>query len=256
MHQVKWKQKFGVNKDEAPPRLVVLSGAGLSVDSGLHTFRDEGGLWTPERIQKYCSYLTWKQNREEIFDFYGQLLSQYEAAKPNDGHHQLAAWQQRFGVDRVLLFTQNVDGLLSAAGAQVTELHGNIHHLHCTACGHIWAHRMDVTARCTKCDSLKGVKPHIVLFGESAPNYNVLKKAITSFRQKDILLFVGTSFEVLPLSLLPTSFQSYPHILNVNPVQLDTKELGAEMIKHKIEETASVGLASIDALISTLLSAP
>lgn len=250
-----WKQKFGSNSDLAPPNLIVLSGAGLSVDSGLHTFRDKDGLWTPERIQKYCSYLTWKQNREGIFDFYGQLLSQYANAVPNAGHDQLVAWQQQFGIDRVKLFTQNVDGLLTAAGGSVTELHGNIHHLHCTACGTIWKHPLDVTARCPKCDSLKGVKPHIVLFGEAAPNYTLLKNAISSFRNKDILVFVGTSFEVLPLELLPNSFQRYSNIVNVNPVQLDS-ELSSLVIKQPIALPASEGLALLDATIHRLMAQP
>lgn len=247
----KFKSKYGKDYELAPPKLIVLSGAGLSAESGLPTFRDmSDGIWETHDLKKVCNYLTWKTYRPQVFEFYHSRKQQYHGAVPNVAHELLAKWQSAWGADRVVLLTQNVDGLLQSAGAEsVVELHGNLHSLHCTACGNIWNHEIDVNARCPKCDSLKGVKPNVIFFNQSAPEYTKLKSAVSSFRRKDILVYVGTSFEVLPLDLLPVGFYEFPNIFNVNPVKENH-----EIIKHHVEQPATSGLLEIESLLISLMS--
>ncbi|MGF6303268.1 MULTISPECIES: SIR2 family NAD-dependent protein deacylase [Paraburkholderia] len=99
------------------PRLFVFSGAGLSAESGIPTFRTGDGIWTQESIDEVCNFLTWRRNREAVFRFYNQRISEKRDAHPNDAHRILAAWQSPWGAERVRLITQNIDDLLERAGA-------------------------------------------------------------------------------------------------------------------------------------------
>jgi len=187
------------------PSLYVFSGAGLSAESGLATFRGNGGLWQQSDMSQVLTYSDWKAQRPRVFEFFGALLAQVAQARPNPAHRQLAAWQARWGPERVRLFTQNVDDLLERAGASaVTHLHGDLATLLCTACATQWAPGAGYgeTARCPKCNSLRGVKPGVVFFGEPAPRYREMDRALEGLTAGDILLVVGTSFEVLPVERL------------------------------------------------------
>lgn len=222
------------------PTLYVISGAGLSAESGIPTYRDAAGIWSQFDIDEVCNSLTWKRNRDKVFAFYRTLHDRYQDALPNPAHILLAEWQRKWGAERVRLLTQNVDLLLEAAGAdKVTHLHGRMDELHCTACANRWKAEIDVTLRCPKCDSLKGVKPGIVMFYETAPEYIHLKKLNKALRPDDIVLFVGSSFELLsPEAMLPERHWGRERIVNVNPVKSTSPALGTH-----IDAVASEGLA-------------
>lgn len=226
----------------AVPNLYVISGAGLSAESGIPTFRDSDGIWSRFDVNEVCNGLTWKQHREKVFEFYHLMRQTYTAAQPNEAHRLLAKWQSQWGPQRVRLLTQNVDLLLEAAGAQeVTHLHGRLDQLHCTACDTRWAAEINVHARCPKCQSLKGVKPGVVLFHEMAPEYLTLRRMHKQFRAQDVMVFVGTAMEVLSADyLVPSKFHGAPRIVNVNP-----QRLGSAAIGMHIEAPAGDGLAQL-----------
>ncbi len=226
--------------------LFVFSGAGLSAESGVPTFRTAGGLWTRHNLDRVCNMLTWKENREAVFEFYTGRRQEAAAVQPNDAHVRLAAWQARWGTERVRLLTQNVDDLLERAGAQeVVHLHGDLAHLLCTACGHRWLvddEAYQAHTRCARCDSLKGVKPGVVFFHETAPQYIHLGRMTRSIRSQDILLVVGSALEVVGVEqLMPRHRWGDSHNWQVNPEPVDTEYFG-----RVLAQTASVGLRELE----------
>ena len=202
-------------------KLVILSGAGLSADSGVPTFRSQNGLWMNHDIDKVCNYTNWKDNIELVHNFYNGLRGILLTVSPNPAHFLLAEWQQRWGEDRVLLLTANVDDLLERAGcSKVTHLHGNLLEMQCTACGHVWNigyavwdHEVD---RCTKCSSRRGVKPGVVFFHENAPLYKNLYLTFYQLHKDDIVLVVGTSGQVINVDSLLFDRDCYKILNNLN----------------------------------------
>lgn len=192
--------------DGSAPRLVVLSGSGLSVESGLSLYRAAEGLWEEHDVNQVCNIGTWKANAALVHAFYDARRAQSVNATPNAGHRLLVDLENEGAV----LVTQNVDTLLEQAGAKhVLHLHGAINEMLCTACGHRWSVPMDAiwdpkTDRCVqaRCRSRTAVKPGVVFFGESAPNYYPWQRMVMGLREQDVLLTVGTSGEVVnPLHL-------------------------------------------------------
>src|ERR1043165_7736588 len=118
------------------PKLAVITGAGLSAESGLRTFRDQNGLWENHRIEEICHYGTWRDNFDKVHTFYNMRRVQLGEVQPNVGHRALAKWESQY--DTTLL-TQNVDDLLETSGAQnVVHLHGHLTRMKCSSCNHSW----------------------------------------------------------------------------------------------------------------------
>ena len=190
-------------------KIRVFAGAGLSAESGLATFRDEGGLWTKYDINEVCFYPSFIANKEDlkfrqkIFDFYNEVKLACLQAKPNAAHYELALWQNNLGIETVI-FTANVDNLLEQAGCKnVVHVHGDLSSMHCTSCTYSWECDVFSEQRCPKCNS-RLTKPNVVFFHENAPLY---AKLLTEFHGKrrhpnDLLVYVGSSQSVIPPSKL------------------------------------------------------
>lgn len=191
--------------EDTKPRLVIFSGAGLSADSGIQTFRDSNGLWMNHNVDQVANGLTWKNNWDVVRKFYNARRTELGTVEPNSMHRFIADWQKQYPT---VVFTQNIDNLLERAGCtDVIHLHGNLTELKCEACGTVW----DVgysehgeTDRCTyfKCNSLKGVRPNVVFFHETAPNYRVMYNVFSSLTEKDCVLVIGTSGQVIDINSL------------------------------------------------------
>lgn len=176
------------------PRIVILTGSGVSAESGLLTFRDSGGLWENHDIYEVASPQGWRKDPALVLDFYNKRRAQAALAQPNTGHVAIAEMQQRFGAQ---LITQNVDDLHERAGSeQVLHLHGELRKVRSTTdpgyISDVGSTAINVGDVCPQGGQLR---PHIVWFGESVPLIDV---AAQWCREAHILIVAGTSLEVYP----------------------------------------------------------
>jgi NAD-dependent deacetylase len=180
------------------PHIVVVSGAGMSAESGLKTFRDNDGLWENFRIEDVATPEAWRADRALVLRFYNERRKALLQAQPNAGHKIIAAWEEDF---RVSVITQNVDDLHERAGSSsVLHLHGELTKARSTADPDLvypvagW--ELKEGDRCEKGSQLR---PHIVWFGESVPLMAEAEEIVSS---ADILVVVGTSLQVYPAASL------------------------------------------------------
>jgi NAD-dependent deacetylase len=182
----------------AEDRLFVLTGAGISAESGLATFRGSGGLWNGHRVEDVATPEAWHANRELVWRFYSMRRRDALAVEPNAAHRALAGIEQKLG-DRFYLCTQNVDDLHERAGSQrVHHMHGTLFQSRCVACNNPFADRSfyEIPADlplCRKCG--KHVRPHIVWFGEIPLDMDGIYAQLGRATQ---VLVVGTSGSVYP----------------------------------------------------------
>ena len=204
--------------------LFVLTGAGVSAESGVPTFRDAGGIWENHVAQDLATPEAFARDPATVWRFYSDRRAKAAAVSPNAGHRALATLEASLG-DRFLLATQNVDGLHAAAGSQrVVELHGNLFTTRCSVCDrppfHDTAQYPDRPPHCERCGAL--ARPHIVWFGETL-NALELARVTTFFRKgREALLFlaVGTSGAVYPAAGLvdaATGFGAQTWLVNADP---------------------------------------
>ncbi len=174
-------------------KLIVLTGAGISAESGISTFRDAGGLWEQHRIEEVATPAAWRQNPELVLRFYNQRRRQLFEVQPNAGHRALVDLEQAFDVQ---IITQNVDDLHERAGSrQVLHLHGELRKVrseyHENRIYH-WEEDLELGDCCEQGFQLR---PHIVWFGEGVP---MMASAAELASQADIFLIIGTSLQVYP----------------------------------------------------------
>ncbi|MDE6894154.1 MAG: hypothetical protein K2J02_02125 [Malacoplasma sp.] len=185
-------------------KLIILSGAGLSAESGIQTFRSDTGLWNNYDINVVCNYLTWKQNFEIVHKFYNDRRKELKNKKPNLMHIKIAEWKKKLK-NNCILITQNIDDLLEKAGCEdVIHLHGYSNKLICTDCDYIYEdlnYKPYDFKKCIKCNS-KWIKPYIVFFNEQAPQYLKLHQIFNSVNEKDVVLIIGTSGTVINVNHL------------------------------------------------------
>ena len=195
------------------PRLVVLSGAGMSAESGIATFRGADGLWEGHRVEEVASPEGFAANPELVFDFYNQRRRHIVAAQPNEGHLALARLEE---VMEVHIVTQNVDDLHERAGStNVLHLHGEIRKARSVA-------RPDVVVPLEGTELTVGdlgpdgaqLRPHIVWFGEAVPMIDAAMDVVTS---ADVVVVVGTSLQVYPAAGLVGHAPQHAPIHVVDP---------------------------------------
>lgn len=201
------------------PQLIVFSGAGLSAESGLATFRGANGLWEGVPLEIVCNFGTWQRNFDAVHEFYDARRIAAAEAKPNLGHRTIADWQKRWP-GRVRVLTQNVDRLLEKAGCHsVVHLHGDARLMHCVACDLEWEIEETAYDRsgCPTCRQKKTVKPGVVFFGQPAPRYEVLYEIARELRPSDTVVVVGTSGAVLPADRLFGHSRAFSILANLEP---------------------------------------
>jgi len=216
-------------------KLVVLTGAGISAESGIQTFRDSDGLWAGYDINDVATPEAWKRNPDLVQEFYNQRRKQVIEAGPNAAHKQLAALEEFFDV---IIVTQNIDDLHERAGS------GNIIHLH----GVITRSQSDVDSALTYpiigwevkkgdlCAYGQQLRPHVVWFGEDVP---MIQNAAAACSEADIFMVIGTSLAVYPAAGL---LDFVPDV--VPKFIIDPKIPVTRAYKNiiKIEEKATTGL--------------
>lgn len=178
-------------------KCVVLTGAGISADSGLLTFRDAGGLWEGYKVTDVCTPEALAKNPQLVIDFYNQRRRQANAAEPNAAHKALLDLAEHY---RVQIITQNVDNLHERAGSKnVLHLHGELNKLRSVDDpDEIIEFTGEQTAQ-TLSSNGGAMRPHIVFFGEQVPMFDV---AVEEMRDADVVMIVGTSMQVYPAASL------------------------------------------------------
>src|SRR5882757_9287268 len=224
-------------------KLVVLTGAGISAESGLATFRDSGGLWEGYKVEDVATPEAWRRNPGMVLEFYNERRKKALEVKPNRGHEILAELQNDFEVS---VITQNVDDLHERAGStEVIHLHGSLFESRSTQNPSlvygIMGWELNLGDKCEKGSQLR---PNIVWFGEMVP---MMEKAAYETSLADIFLVVGTSLVVYPAAGLvnevPRSIPKYivdPKVPDVLP----SPQL------HFITEKASVGMEIVKKLLA------
>lgn len=217
--------------------LVVLTGAGISAESGIKTFRDADGLWEKFRIEDVATLEAWRRNQQLVLDFYNQRRRDVRQAQPNAAHRALAGLDNFF---HVTIITQNIDDLHERGGSQ------NIIHLH----GEIMKSRSSIDdsllydcpgdiALGDKCELGSQLRPHVVWFGEAVPMMDVAAE-VTS--RAEILLVIGTSLQVYPAAGLINNAPSGSKKFLVDPVR---PELMPVRHLEVIEERATDGVPKL-----------
>lgn len=208
-------------------RVAVLTGAGVSAESGVATFRGAGGLWEGYRVEDVATPMAFARDPELVWRFYNARRENLRSVRPNPGHFALAALESRYGDGHFTLITQNVDGLHKAAGTRrLLELHGNIRRVRCTQCKVIEDRgdgSLDPLPSCTACGAL--VRPDIVWFHEMLPE-DTWTQSAAAVNDCRCLLVVGTSAVVYPAaSLIPLARAVGARVIEVNLEPSDARHL-------------------------------
>lgn len=210
-------KKTDANKDQPiekphplPGKWIIFSGAGLSQESGLATYRAKDGLWANHDVKAVCHAATWRANRQQVTHFYEARWEEIKNAAPHAGHAWCAEMQKRGAI----LITQNIDTLLERAGAErVLHIHGRIDQWQCFACEHRWVRYVNQPLRCPACDD-QDIRVDVVFFGERAKAYPYTQHLLGTLQEEDTLVVVGTSGQVFnPILWL----QGNPRVIVVDP---------------------------------------
>ncbi len=215
--------------------IVVLTGAGISAESGLKTFRDADGLWEGHDVMQVATPQGFARNPELVLEFYNQRRRQLGEVNPNKAHDALVALEQQYHVH---IITQNVDDLHERAGSNnVLHLHGELFKARSTGNeSDVFEWKGDINLG-DKCDQGHQIRPHIVWFGEQVP---MLQSAIEITSTADILLIIGTSMQVYPAAGLIHEVKSGTPIYFVDPrPNVDQNDFNNLTV---ISESATIGL--------------
>ena len=175
-------------------KIAILTGAGVSADSGLKTFRNNDGLWENHSVYDVATPEAWHRNKPMVLEFYNQRRRDVARAQPNAGHFALAKLEKKF--KDTIIVTQNIDDLHERAGSKnIIHLHGQINQSRSTLTGEVFDIEEWELNPGDKCPGGSQLRPHIVWFGEQVP---MLEEAIPYFANADIIIVAGTSLEVYP----------------------------------------------------------
>ena len=224
-------------------KLVVLTGAGMSAESGISTFRDAGGLWEQHRVEDIATPQGWQRNPALVLDFYNQRRKQLLECKPNVGHLALAELENSYEVQ---IITQNVDNLHEQAGStHVLHLHGELMKVRSTSPteevfeltpADYETHLED------KCPKGFQLRPHIVWFGEAVPE---IENAIRLTEKADILVIIGTSMQVYPAASLINYIKPNTPVYLIDPHEVNVFSSNVTVIK----KGASEGMKELNSIL-------
>lgn len=203
-------------------KILFLTGAGISAESGLSTFRSEDGLWNHHRVEDIATIDAYYRNPDYVHDFYNNMKPELWSAKPNAGHIAITKLQQNYGGE-VNIITQNIDTLHEKSKSKnIFHIHGQINQAVCMNCGNVLETWGDVTSetKCERCEVTGMMKPNIVFFGE---NLLYMDKVEILLRSSDLFVSVGTSGVVYPAAGFVQTAKYY----------------GADTIEFNLESTSN-----------------
>ena len=227
------------------PKIVVFTGAGVSADSGIATFRDADGLWANYRIEDVCTPEALRNNRAQVIEFYNLRRKESLTKRPNEGHHAIASMEEWADV---VVVTQNVDNLHEQAGStRVVHLHGELMKLRSERNAELiydinegWEQSLDERG-----EDGALLRPHIVFFGESVPMFDTACRIVA---QADILIVVGTSLAVYPAA----SLVYYVRDRKVPIYLVDPGNPETQLIRNPLEHIKERGAVGVPMLVEKL----
>lgn len=221
-------------------KIAILSGAGISAESGISTFRDANGLWEGHDIMEVASPIGWNKNPSLVLDFYNKRRRQLLEVKPNIAHYSIKKLESKFEVN---VITQNVDNLHEVAGSKnVFHLHGELLKARSTkddALIYDWENDLILGDLCEKGNQLR---PHIVWFGEEVP---MLQKAAEMVYDADIVIIIGTSMQVYPAAGLAGYAHRNADIYYIDPKPQISSEIANNPRLKIIKSIATIGVVEL-----------
>ena len=218
-------------------KISILTGAGMSAESGLRTFRDSDGLWESHNVYDVATPEAWQRDPELVLNFYNERRRQVRKAKPNKAHLALAKLEKKYDVH---IITQNIDDLHERGGStQVLHLHGEINKVRSTVDSRLiyeldhWEMKLG-----DKCEKGSQLRPHIVWFGEPVP---MIEKAIPIVKTADIVIVIGTSLGVYPAAGLVNYVTPFSKKFYIDPKGITENNNNFKVIKEK----AGVGVPTL-----------
>jgi NAD-dependent deacetylase len=221
-------------------KIIVLTGAGVSAESGIRTFRDAGGLWEGYKIEEVATPEGWRKNPEQVLDFYNERRRQLLEVKPNPAHFAIASLDRQYDVK---VITQNVDDLHERGGSKhIIHLHGELLKSRSSVYEHlIYECRKDIRLG-DVCEKGFQLRPHIVWFGEMVP---MLEPAIQEMLEADIVLVIGSSMQVYPAASLVAYAPPEAAIYYIDPNPKINYELGRRSGLQVIAKNAAIGVPEL-----------
>jgi NAD-dependent deacetylase len=223
------------------PNLLVLTGAGISAESGISTFRDHDGLWERHRFEDLATPEAFRRDPVLVHRFYNVRRAQLKTVEPNAAHLALAALEQEWaGRGNFLLVTQNVDDLHDRAGSRrLIHMHGEIRKLRCAGCGAVVYHEADAGTAlvCAACKAGGRMRPHIVWFGEMPFGMDEIYAAAA---KADIFVAIGTSGVVYPAAGIVDAVPRRCKTIEINP-----KPTGNPAFRMVIAQSAVAGVPTL-----------
>lgn len=225
-------------------KVVIFTGAGISAQSGISTFRDSGGLWENYRIEEICNAGCLEWNYEETINFYDKRREDIADKEPNYAHKRLKILQDSYPKD-VKLITQNVDDMFEKAGCKdVLHLHGFLREVVCESCGFKddigYDKLQEAYAFCPECHNK--LRPNIVFFGEDAPKYQYLYRELDDC---EVLVVIGTSGNVINTDMFLTNAIKISILNNLEPSLAINDELYTIVLYKKATE-------AVDTIVKTV----
>lgn len=221
-------------------KVVVLTGAGISAESGISTFRDAGGLWEGHDVMEVASPQGWQKNQELVLDFYNQRRRQLKSVEPNLGHQSLVELEDHY---EVVVVTQNVDDLHERAGSQqVIHLHGELRKVRSIGNPNLIYPWVDDLKLGDHCDEGHQLRPHIVWFGEEVP---MLQRAVFEIVEAHHVVIIGTSMQVYPAASLVGYAPRDASIYYVDPKPSINFELSMLPNLEVIAQKATMGVPEV-----------
>jgi NAD-dependent deacetylase len=229
-----------VKKLKDAQKIIFVTGAGISQESGIPTFRGTDGLWKNYDPMQLATIDAFYENPKLVWEWYEERRKNILEAKPNPGHFAIANLEK---CKKVIVLTQNIDGLHQKAGStNVLELHGSIIRIKCTGCGfneEIKDRFETLPPNCTNCGNI--LRPDVVWFGEPLPQ-NVWQKAIAHANSCDVMIIAGTSLVVSPANTLPLyAKQNGAMLIEVNP----DKTIMSDDMDYTLRTTSAKGLPQL-----------
>lgn len=201
-------------------RIAVLTGAGVSAESGIPTFRSDGGFWQNRRFEDLATPEGFARDPGFVWQWYEERRRGIAAARPNAGHYALVQLEER--ADEFTLITQNVDGLHDVAGSKnIVKLHGDIWVVRCLACGRERVERAELNDLPPRCGCGGMLRPGVVWFGEMLSE-GAMERASEAVRNAGVFIVAGTSAQVYPAAgLIPLAIDNGATVIEINPEATD-----------------------------------